>query len=93
MAKVEIRSLLDEIGKAGTEDNGLLVSDLLKKLGQNIFGPLMLIPALFIISPFSAIVSFDSVMGILVALVAVWMLFGRKRTRCQKDPQIEDRPG
>ncbi|MCI0756146.1 exopolysaccharide biosynthesis protein [Teichococcus vastitatis] len=70
--------LLDELGKAGEEDNGLSISDLLKKLGQNSFGPLMLIPALFIISPFSAIVGFDSVMGILIALVAVQMLFGRK---------------
>lgn len=58
-----LRPLLDEIGKAGEGESGLSMADLLKALGPASFGPLMLLPALFVISPFSAIVGFDSVMG------------------------------
>ena len=72
--------LLDDIEKSGEKQDGLSMSDLLGILGQSSFGPLMLIPALFVISPFSALAGFDSVMGVLIALVAVQMLFGRKHT-------------
>jgi hypothetical protein len=70
--------LLEKIERAGNERDGLSASDLLQTLGPSGFGPLMLIPALFIISPFSAIVGFDSVMGLLIALIAAQILFGCK---------------
>jgi hypothetical protein len=70
--------LLSEIERGGEKNDGLSMCDLLHTLGQSSFGPLMLIPALFIISPFSAIVGFDSIMGILIGLIAAQMLFGRK---------------
>jgi hypothetical protein len=73
-----LRPLLNDVDRSGKEHDGLAMSDLLGMLGQSSFGPLMLIPALFVISPFSALVGFDSVMGILITLVAVQMLFGRK---------------
>lgn len=70
--------LLDEIDRAAKKQDGLSVSDLFQTLGECSFGPLMLIPAIFIISPFSAIVGFDSLMGIFIAIVSGQMLFGRK---------------
>ena len=72
-----LRPLLDKIGKAGDGGDALSVDDLLRVLGPGSFGPLMLLPALFVISPFSALVGFDSVMGVLIALIAAQMLFGR----------------
>ncbi|WP_181704957.1 exopolysaccharide biosynthesis protein [Chthonobacter rhizosphaerae] len=70
--------LLDEVDELAADRGEVSLADLLKALGQASYGPLLLLPALLIISPLSAFVGFDSVMGILIALVAVQMLFGRK---------------
>jgi hypothetical protein len=70
--------LLDNVEEAAAEEGELSVSRFLEALGPRGFGPLMLIPALLVISPFSALVGFDSLMGALIAVVAVQMVIGRK---------------
>lgn len=72
-----LSQLLDALGDTCAHHDGATLRQVVEALGHSSFGPLMLIPALFIISPFSALVGFDSIMGVLIALVAVQKLFGR----------------
>ncbi|WP_075217762.1 exopolysaccharide biosynthesis protein [Mongoliimonas terrestris] len=72
-----LSQLLDDLDTSCARHDGSTMGEVVEALGHSSFGPLMLIPALFIISPFSALVGFDSIMGVLIALVAVQKLFGR----------------
>lgn len=54
------------------------VGDLLQDFGEASFLPALMVPALIVVSPLSAIFFLPTVMGLSVALIAGQMLFGRQ---------------
>lgn len=54
------------------------VSDLVEGLGHASFTPLLLVPALIVVSPLSGIPILPSVCGLTIALIAGQMVFGRR---------------
>lgn len=70
--------LLDRVDEEAESDGHLSIDELLPVLGSRSFGALMLLPALLVVSPLSAFVGLDSVMGVVIAAVAAQLLFGRK---------------
>lgn len=54
------------------------VEDLVAAMGRASFQPLLLLPALAVVSPLSAIPLFSSFCGILIMLISGQMAFGRK---------------
>lgn len=73
-----LSDVLDRVDAEAESDGHLSIEELLPVLGARSFGVLMLLPALFVISPLSAFVGFDSVMGVLIAAVAAQALFGKR---------------
>jgi len=69
--------LLDRI-EAETGDNKVSVRDVLELLGPRAFTPMLLMPCLALVSPVSAIPGVPTFLSLLVGLVAVQMLFGRR---------------
>lgn len=59
-------------------DAPISLGDLLEKLGERSFGPLLAIPALIIVSPASAIPAVPSVLAFLIGLVVAQVLLGRR---------------
>ncbi|MER5171923.1 exopolysaccharide biosynthesis protein [Thioclava sp. GXIMD2076] len=56
----------------------LRIEDILGSLGGASFVPVLLVPALFVVSPLSGIPLFSSACGILIALISAQMLLGRR---------------
>ncbi len=54
------------------------VDDLVRAFGASAFLPIMMVPALLVVSPLSGIPLFSSACGLTVALVAAQMIFGRQ---------------
>lgn len=52
-------------------------SDILKQFGQTAFLPLLMVPALLVVTPLSGIPLFSSLCGLTIALIAAQMLVGR----------------
>lgn len=55
------------------------VDDVVSAFGASAFLPIMMVPALLVVSPLSGIPLFSSACGLTIALVAAQMLFGRRR--------------
>lgn len=55
------------------------VSDILDEVGNRSFAPLVLVPALLLVSPLSAIPGVPTIGGLLVMLVALQWVFARNR--------------
>lgn len=72
-----VTDVLEQVQEAGALDT-VEVSQLVEALGKASFGPLLLVPALIIVSPLSGIPGFPTVGGITIALIAGQMVFGRK---------------
>jgi hypothetical protein len=69
---VHIRSAAD------TGERDVTVEDLLEAVGRRSFAPLLLLVGLLLFSPLSGIPTFPSFMALLVSLVTVQMLVGRR---------------
>lgn len=83
------------------DDETICVSDLVDAMGERSFGPLLLVPSLILVSPLSGIPGLSSAMGLVIALIAGQMLFGRKvvwvpqrlRRQCIARQRVEDAIG
>jgi hypothetical protein len=72
-----ILDVVEQVRSAG-EGEDPKVSDIVEALGGASFGPLMLIPALLIVSPLSGIPGLPTIAGISIAVVAAQMVWGRE---------------
>lgn len=71
-----LSALLDALKPEGDVDS-VSVRDLIQKVGERAFAPLMLIPALILVTPISGIPTLPTLGGLLIMLIAVQDLFGR----------------
>lgn len=71
--------LLDQL-RAAVEADGAEVSvgELMEAVGRRSFAPVLLLVGLLLVSPLSGIPSFPTLMALLVTLVSVQMLLGRR---------------
>ncbi|MFN0263993.1 exopolysaccharide biosynthesis protein [Tepidamorphus sp. 3E244] len=58
-------------------DGDVSLADIFDALGHSTLAPLLLVPALIVVTPLSGIPGLSSMIGIIIALVSVQMLFGR----------------
>lgn len=75
----DLEELLDQLGwSADTDHKQVTVEDIITAVGTRSFGPLLLLVGVLIASPLSGIPTFPSIVGIIVLLVSLQMLMGRK---------------
>jgi len=72
-----LEQVVDRIDDAGGGGDRVAMRDVLEEFGQRSFGPLMLVPALVVVSPVGGIPGLPTVAAVLIALVAVQLLVGR----------------
>ncbi|KGB83284.1 hypothetical protein JT55_02950 [Rhodovulum sp. NI22] len=68
-----LEALLD-----ASNDDRVTVRQIVEKMGERSFAPLLLIPAMILVSPVSSIPGMPTFGAIIIALVTVQMLLGRK---------------
>lgn len=71
-----LHQLVKQIAGAGT-GAGVTLRDIVEALGPRSFGPMLLVPALAIVSPASAIPTVPTLLTIAIGLIAVQMVFKR----------------
>ena len=71
-----MQELLDRLDEAATGDETSL-EDIIETMGGASFVPVLMVPALAVVTPLSGIPAFSSICGIFIALVAAQSLFGR----------------
>lgn len=74
-----IHDVLDCVEDAGNGAKRVSVADIVERIGDGAFPPLMLVPALAIISPISAVFGVATACGLLIATIAFQMTIGRQR--------------
>lgn len=74
-----IEDVLERVEEAGGDQARVSVAHVVDEIGDGAFAPLMLAPALVVVSPASAILGLSSVCGAIIALVAVQMVIGREK--------------
>lgn len=72
-----LEAVIDTMVEAGDDDD-VCVGDLVDEVGDEAFGPLMLVPALIAITPASGIPGLTATCGMIIALVAVQLVFRRE---------------
>ncbi len=72
-----MEAVLDTIADAG-DGRRVSVEDIVNEIGDDAFGPLMLIPALVAVTPASGIPGLTATAGLIIALVSFQMVIGRK---------------
>lgn len=70
-------SVLKRLEEAGTGPK-VTVSEIVDAVGQRAFAPLLLIPALLVVSPASGIPGVSTVVGIMITLISAQIVFRRK---------------
>lgn len=75
-AATKVRSVVDKLDDL-SENRAVSVSDIVAAFGDASFLPLMMVPALLVISPLSGIPLFSSLCGLSIGLIAIQMLFRR----------------
>lgn len=73
-----LEDVIESIIDLGSKQEKVSVADIQEKVGQRSFGPFLFIPAIFEISPLGGIPGVPTLLGIIVALTAGQMLFGRR---------------
>jgi hypothetical protein len=74
-----VEDVLECVEEAGEADERVSVRDIVRRIGEGAFPPLMLAPAMIIVTPASAIIGLSTFCGMIVALVAFQMVIGRDR--------------
>ena len=74
-----IREVLDAVDGAGDGEERVAVSEIVDEIGDSAFAPLMLVPALIMVSPATAMFGVATICGLGVALIALQMVIGRER--------------
>ncbi|WP_217474916.1 exopolysaccharide biosynthesis protein [Stutzerimonas stutzeri] len=73
-----LRTLLDHLAQAGQPGAPITIEHMLEATGQRSFGALLLVPGLLVFSPLSGIPGLPSFFALMVGLIAVQLLLGRK---------------
>jgi hypothetical protein len=71
--------LVRRIRHAGNGGARVSVADVVDEIGDDAFAPLLLVPALVLISPVSAIPGLSTLGGLIMALIAMQMVLGVRR--------------
>lgn len=73
-----LEGLIDELAAAAEEASGeVSVADVMDKVGQRSFGPLLLVPALVALTPLGGIPGLPTALAVFVVIVAGQLLAGR----------------
>lgn len=72
-----LERLLQAVASAGNGD-GVTLRDVLDTLGRRSFGPMLLVPALVIVSPASAVPTVPTLLALVIGFIAVQMILGRE---------------
>ncbi|WP_047145739.1 exopolysaccharide biosynthesis protein [Aquamicrobium sp. LC103] len=72
-----VAALVQRIGRAGSGEH-VSVADIVEEIGDDAFAPLLLVPALILVSPASGIPGLSSLGGLVMALISFQMIAGRK---------------
>ncbi|TWT73589.1 Exopolysaccharide synthesis, ExoD [Posidoniimonas polymericola] len=73
-----LTGVVDQLEDKAAEDGDLLVGDALEEFAGRLFGPLLMIPGLLVMTPVGGIPFVPTTMGVFIILVAGQSLFGRK---------------
>lgn len=73
-----LEELLQRLEKAGEPDQPVTIGQLLEVAGERSFAVILLIPSLLVLSPLSGIPGLPSMFAVMIALIAVQLLIGRK---------------
>lgn len=74
-----VEDVLECVEEAGAAEERVSVREIVHRIGDDAFPPLILAPALIIVTPASAIIGLSTFCGTIVALVAIQMVIGRDR--------------
>jgi hypothetical protein len=72
----DLEDVLDQLEDAG-EGEKVSVSDIVEEIGGDAFGPLLLVPALFLVTPASGVPGMPSIGSLIISLIAVQIVLGR----------------
>lgn len=73
-----LEQLLQQLQRAGEADQPVTIRSMLEATDRRSFGALLLVPGLLVLSPLSGIPGLPSVFALMVALIALQLLVGRK---------------
>ncbi|MCO5147584.1 MAG: exopolysaccharide biosynthesis protein [Aquamicrobium sp.] len=73
-----VQDVLECVENAGNGVRRASVADIVDRIGDGAFPPLMLVPALAIISPLSAVFGVATICGLIIATIAPQMALGRE---------------
>ena len=71
-----VRDIVEQLD-ALTDHESVSVSDIVGAFGASAFVPVMMVPALLVVSPLSGIPLFSSICGLTIALIAIQLLLRR----------------
>lgn len=74
-----IEDVLGCVEEAGSNGARVSVADIIEHIGPGAFAPLMLVPALVMISPLTAMFGVATICGLVIALIALQMVIGSER--------------
>lgn len=74
-----IEDVLDCVEQAGNGDERVSVADIVERIGDGAFAPLMMVPALVMISPATAVFGVATACALAIALIASQIVIGRER--------------
>lgn len=78
-APTNLEDVLDRVARAEDDDGSqTTIRTVLNELGRRTFAPLLLLPGLVTLLPIGGIPGVPTVMSVLILLVSVQLLFGRK---------------
>ena len=72
----DLSDVLDQLEDAGDGET-VSVSDIVEEIGGDAFGPLLLVPALFLVTPVSGVPGMPSIGSLLISLIAIQIVLGR----------------
>lgn len=72
-----LEQMLDRLKESSEKEGKVSIEAMMEAVGRRSFGPLILVVGLISMSPLSGIPTLPSIMGIMVALIAGQLLFGR----------------
>jgi hypothetical protein len=72
-----IEDVLDHLEHAG-EGETVSVGGIIEEIGGEAFGPLLLVPALFLVTPASGVPGMPSVGSLIISLIAIQIVLGRE---------------
>ncbi|MGV8935795.1 MAG: exopolysaccharide biosynthesis protein [Allorhizobium sp.] len=73
-----VTQLLDKIDQKRQEQSRVTIHTLQEIAGHRVSGPLLLVPGLVIVSPLSGIPTLPTILAVVIGLVSVQLLFGRR---------------